>query len=288
MSGVDTRTRVSLRSGLAGQLRRACATCLDAWLPAACIVCASACAEALCPECEAALPGRAALRCACCGLAWPRPDAPPRQGESQPRHCPECEADPPGFAATVVLADYAPPLDRLVHALKFGRDAALAPPLGRALARRLQAAWPGCVPIAAPGAPETPAATAVVTAIPLSLARLAGRGFNQSLEIARALARAQRLPLDHRLLARPRAGTPASTLHAGERRVALAGAFTAPRPPGARTVIVVDDVMTTGATLRAAADVLRAAGAARVINCVVARTPHSDARRDRSRRTGSP
>jgi len=244
----------------------------------------------MCPECEAALPGHAAMRCARCGLRWPRPDAPPtvdappREDGSRDPPCPGCEGDPPGFSATVVLADYAPPLDRLVHALKFGRDAALAPPLGRALARRLEAAFPDHARPAAPGDPAAP----LVTAIPLSVARLAGRGFNQSLEIARALARTRRLPLDHRLLARTRAGMPASTLHAGERRVALAGAFTAPRPLAARTVIVIDDVMTTGATLRAAAAALRAAGAACVINCVVARTPQSDARRDRSRGTGLP
>mgnify|MGYP001029747429 FL=1 len=296
MIAMDARARVSLRSGLAGRLRRACASLVDAWLPATCVVCGSECTDGMCPECEAALPGRSAMRCARCGLAWPRSDArshpdappavsaPPREDGWQDPLCPGCEADPPGFSATVVLADYAPPLDRLVHALKFGRDAALAPPLGRALARRLEAARPDAAPPAAPGEPGPP----IVTAIPLSVARLAGRGFNQSLEIARALARARRLPLDHRLLTRTRAGMPASTLHAGERRVALAGAFTAPRPLGARTVIVVDDVMTTGATLRAAADALRAAGAARVINCVVARTPQSDARRDRSRRTGLP
>ncbi|MCZ7560012.1 MAG: phosphoribosyltransferase family protein [Burkholderiaceae bacterium] len=275
MIAMDARARVSLQGGLAGRLRRACARLVDAWLPASCIVCGGASTDGMCPECEAALPGHAAMRCARCGLAWAR----------SPR-CTECEADPPGFSATVALADYAPPLERLVHALKFGRDAALAPPLGRALARRLEAAFPDHAPPAAPGDPAAP----IVTAIPLSVARLAGRGFNQSLEIARALARARRLPLDHRLLARTRAGMPASTLHAGERRVALAGAFTAPRPLAARTVIVVDDVMTTGATLRAAAAALRAAGAACVINCVVARTPQSDARRDarpdRPRRTG--
>ena len=93
-------------------------------------------------------------------------------------------------------------------------------------------------------------------------------------------------PLDHRLLLRTRSGAPAATLHAAERRAALAGAFATPRALAGRSVIVVDDVMTTGATLRAAAEALRDAGAGPVINCVVARTPQSDASRDRQRRPG--
>jgi len=264
----------------AGRLRRVGAGLLDAWLPAQCVVCGDTGRGALCAECEAALPGHRATRCPRCGL----------QASPASTPCADCAADPPPFARTVVLADYAPPLDRLVHALKFGRDASLAQPLGRALARCL-----------ARSLQQHGDATSlrhvdpapIVTAIPLPLPRLAARGFNQSLEIARALARTLRLPLDHRLLRRPRAGAPAATLPARERRLALAGAFTAPRPAPGRTVIVVDDVMTTGATLRDAAAALSGAGAAHVINCVVARTAPArtapaQARPDAQRRPGQP
>lgn len=248
---------------LSAKLRAVGTQLLDACLPACCIVCGSPHPDGLCDGCEAALPGGAIARCARCGLGWPA------GGEC----CPGCAADPPPFRRTLVLADYAPPLDRVVQALKYGREAALARPLGRALARRLTAAG------------ET---AQVVTAVPLSVPRLGARGFNQSLEIARAMAREAHLPLEHRLLRRTRAGAPAATLHARERRLALAGAFAAPWPLTGREVILVDDVMTTGATLRAAAAALRQAGAARVVVCVVARTPPVEARQHARCRPGAP
>jgi len=259
----------------AGRLRRVGAGMLEAWLPARCVVCGDTGRGALCDECESALPGHRATRCPRCGL----------QANDASTPCAECAADPPPFARTVVLADYAPPLDRLVHALKFGRDASLAQPLGSALARCLARSLQQHGDATSLRHVDT---LPIVTAVPLPLPRLAARGFNQSLEIARALARALRLPLDHRLLRRPRAGAPAATLPARERRLALAGAFTAPRPAPGRTVIVVDDVMTTGATLRDAAAALAGAGAAHVINCVVARTAPAQARPDAQRRPGEP
>lgn len=247
---VSTRTLQSLGSRL-GALAHA-------WLPTSCIVCGGNEASGLCSACERELPGAAHARCIRCGIAMADVATPPQA------ECHACRAAPVAFTRTVVLADYAPPLDRVVHALKFGRDASLAAPLGRCLARR------ACEAIGS--LREQAAAPIVVTAIPLTTRRLAGRGFNQSLEIARAFARQGSLALDHRLLIRVRESAPASTLHAQQRRQALHGAFEARRPLDGRIVIVVDDVMTTGATLEAAAQALVCAGAAFVVNCVVART----------------
>ncbi len=236
----------------------------DACLPATCVVCAGDEPTGLCAACENDLPGSRARRCVRCGMLV---DAHVDAGVEHDAgiQCGACVAAPPACARTVVLADYAAPLDRVVHALKFGRDASIARPLGRRLACRADAAIDSL--------PIRLVQTLVVTAVPLATRRLAARGFNQSLEIARTFASVRSLPLEHRLLARRRDSAPASTLHARERRAALRGAFDAPLRLDGRAVIVVDDVMTTGATLEAAAEALLGAGAATVINCVVARTP---------------
>jgi ComF family protein len=113
--------------------------------------------------------------------------------------------------------------------------------------------------------------------VPLSAPRLATRGYNQAWELARRVARARRLPARADLLHRP-VDTPAqSGLDRAERQRNLRGAFWVP-PLAADAVrgqhlALVDDVMTTGATLREAAAALRQAGAATVQVWAVARTP---------------
>lgn len=231
---------------LRGRLRRLGAGLLDPLLPACCIVCARTGRGELCAECEDALPGARDGRCGRCGL-----------GLGSSGTCADCTADPPPFDHTVVIADYAPPLDRVVHALKFGREAALARPLGVALARRLV---------------QPLDASTLVTAVPLSVPRLAERGFNQSLEIARHVARARRIALAPELCERVRDTAAQTDLPWAERAANVRGAFATNGALTGAHVAVLDDVMTTGATLDEIAATLKRAGAASVANWVVART----------------
>jgi len=108
--------------------------------------------------------------------------------------------------------------------------------------------------------------------VPLSRQRLRERGFNQALEIARPLARALGLPLDTTGLVRERDTLPQSRLPWRARQGNVRYAFTCRRDLTGLTVIVVDDVMTSGATLEAVARTLKAHGARRVVNWVAART----------------
>jgi len=161
----------------------------------------------------------------------------------------------PGLDRVVAAFRYAPPVDRWLPRFKFHRDLAA----GRLLSQLMVARLADC---------ERPQA---LVAIPLHRARLRTRGYDQALELARPVARALGLPLRRDLLRRVRATAPQSELDAASRAGNLQGAFAACGPALPSHVALVDDVMTTGATLQAAAEALRRAGVARVEAWVCAR-----------------
>ena len=160
----------------------------------------------------------------------------------------------PAFDATIALGDYAPPLDGMVMALKAGGRLDLARVFADLLACRL------CTPIDC------------LLAVPLGRRRQRARGFNQSLEIARVIARRLSVPIARRLLVRTRCGLPQQSLPLHERRANVHGAFALCGPLPGRRVALVDDVMTSGATLDELARVVKSVGAVHVLNLVVART----------------
>jgi len=226
---------------------------LDRWVPRGCALCGSLLGRpafpGFCIPCLLELPGARAARCPHCGLV--------HSGGS----CGSCARQPPPFDRTIASADYAPPLDRVVTALKFGRQLALARPLGELLA----AAWLGS---------RDAAPLDCLVPVPLGAARLSQRGFNQALEMARAMSAALAAPLPvHGLLLHRVRDTPSqSTLDLTTRRANLSGCFACRGRLDGRRVGLVDDVMTSGSTLAEAAATLKAAGAIRVVALVAART----------------
>ena len=230
----------------------------DAWLPANCALCSlppsiKMRSEAgICDGCIERLPGVGAQRCPICAIRLPA-------GAPVDTSCAQCAHSPPAFERTVALADYAPPLDRLIHAMKFGSDLAAARALGRLLAVRVQS--------------HDDLRPQLLVPVPLAPARLATRGYNQSEAIARALARSLDVPLARNALLRIRETAPQSSLALAGRNANLQHAFTATIRLENRVVGLVDDVMTSGATLQAIGRALKQAGARRVVNLVAARTP---------------
>jgi ComF family protein len=194
---------------------------------------------------------------ACAGCGQPLPSW--RTISVALERCAACRRRPPAFDRGVVACDYQGELRAIVHAFKYDRRRSLARPLGRLLREA--------------GSPVLADADAVVP-VPLHAWKRIRRGFNQSADLARALE----LPVCP-VLRRRRATRPQAGLTPGQRRRNVAGAFALATWPWRsaraavidRTLVLVDDVMTTGATLDACARVLKQAGAREVRTLTLAR-----------------
>jgi ComF family protein len=211
-----------------------------------CYLCRGGAQRMLCAACDADLPRLGAALCPRCALDSP--------GGAL---CGRCLAQAPHYDATVAALAYRFPADVLVQALKFRSELALAPLLARLLLERVARAEP----------------VQFVVPVPLARERLAERGFNQALEIARHVARATGARLAPDLCERVRDTRAQIDLPLEDRARNVRGAFRCAGLVAGATVAVIDDVMTTGATLDAVARAFKDAGAARVVNWVVARTP---------------
>lgn len=240
--GLRSRSRGASAGG-AGRLRRL--------LAPRCAVCDLERGEPLCPGCARDYFATDVPRCAACAARLP---AAAQAGA----RCGHCLRSPPAFDGSIAVADYAPPVDRMIAALKFGGGLPLAEAFGSLLAS---------------AARQVLHAADAICPVPLSFERQAERGFNQAHEIARCIAATSGRPLRGDLLLRTRHTAAQMDLAFAERQRNVRGAFVARGDIAGMRVAVVDDVMTTGATLDEVAAALKRAGARHVTNLLVARTP---------------
>jgi len=228
-------------------------------LPAGCVSCGSWVpqreADALvCFRCRAGQRASSWPRCQRCH--YPR-----GTGRSADSGCRACAEWDPALTSARHAFTLESPTDDLVHALKYEGWAELAPVMAAAMAR-----------LELPGLDE--ARPVVVTAIPATSAKIRSRGYNQAGLLASHVGRLESLPVVT-LLRRTRGGPSQTSLHPSERRANVAGAFAATdafsdRWKGAH-VVLVDDVLTTGATASSAAVALGHAGASLVTLVTYAR-----------------
>jgi ComF family protein len=207
--------------------------------PPSCVLCGAVTQHGLCAECAAELPEN---NCACVRCALPL-------FATEQTICGRCLRKQPRFDAAWSPFIYAQPLEWMIAQLKFNAKLLQGNVLADLMLRRLPpfTAKPDCI-----------------IPVPLHNQRLRQRGFNQSVELVRPLARALAVPLDSSSCQRVRATSPQTAMNALQRRRNLRGAFTFSNDQNYQHVILFDDVMTTGATLNELAGLLKQKGVQRV------------------------
>lgn len=219
--------------------------------PATCLVCGATGENSLdlCAGCHRELP-RNNQACECCGI--------PLYGDKN-LVCGQCQQHPPPFTRTLTPFLYEPPMDHLIKLLKFQGQLAAATLLGNLLQEAL--------------AQRTVPLPEALLPVPLHPTRLAERGFNQALEIARIVSKSMAIPILTRAMQRHRPTPPQVSLDAKARRGNVRGAFRLQQPIQVRHIAIVDDVITTGSTVAELARVLKKAGVEEVEVWALARTP---------------
>lgn len=228
---------------------------LDLFLPPQCLACRATIDRqgALCAACWESVDFLASPCCGICGHPF---EFDPGEGAL----CAACLDRRPAYGRARAVLRYAPPARDLVLGFKYGDQTYAAPAFGRWLARAGR---------------ELLAEADVLVPVPLHWTRLFQRRFNQSILIARALARESGLPMAADLLMRLRRTPPQGRLSPAARRRNVQGAFAVrsgrEESVAGRKVLLIDDVMTTGATIEACAEALFEAGAAGVDALTLAR-----------------
>ena len=222
---------------------------LQTLLPAHCILCGdSVSGRQICTSCLRELPG---LQSACPRCAEPMPP-------SGNQLCGKCQKSPPAFDCVYSPYRYKEPVSSFILQLKFNQKLYIARIFGELLADYLEHALH-----------EQPD---MIVPVPMHPARLGSRGFNQALELARPVGEQLTIPVRPTVVRRTRVTPPQVGLNAKQRRQNTRGAFEASSQlQGSPTILLLDDVMTTGATADALARCLLCSGAAKVIVATVAR-----------------
>ncbi|MEQ1602694.1 MAG: ComF family protein [Methylophilaceae bacterium] len=215
--------------------------------PQTCILCAASDGGelAICTDCLHDLPWHKAERCPQCGLT-----------STHHQICGACLKNPPAFDATHALFRYAFPVDAMLKRYKYQHQLVMAEALGTLMAQALM------------NQPQPD----LIIPMPLHSQRLQQRGFNQSLEISRVIAKQLHIKLDYQSCVRTRFSAPQASLPFKERISNMRGAFACEQRFDGLHIALVDDVMTTGASLNELAKTLKQAGAGQVESWVVART----------------
>ena len=213
----------------------------------ACLLCGGRGDNAgLCKGCHDSLPWLTGMHCPVCAIPNPT-------GE----RCGRCVSKPPLFDRVVAAFTYEFPATVLIQGLKYRGDLACSRPLAAGLANALdKEPYPD-----------------LIMPMPLARARLAGRGFNQALEISRRVATEFDLNICVDICRRTREGTPQAVLPWKQRATNIRNAFVCDFDVNGKSVAVIDDVLTTGATLNELAQTLKSRGAREVIGWIAARTP---------------
>lgn len=203
----------------------------------------------ICADCLADLP-RSQCRCQVCALPL---------AQSTDSLCGHCLQEKPYFDQSVAAFDYAHPVDYLVQTLKYQQNLQYGRLLGQLLCERLISVnFPA-------GKPQ------LLLPVPLHNKRLRQRGFNQALELSRAVSKTLKIPINTNTCVRIRDTGSLSSLPAKKRKTNIYQSFKIIRSPQVRHVAIVDDVMTSGATSNELARTLKQAGVDEVSVWVFAR-----------------
>ncbi len=230
---------------------------LEHLLPSCCLLCGQSCPHRLiCLACEGDLP-RNLTACRQCGL-------PGSWGTAQ--ICADCLRHPPGWDHALAALIYQYPVDHLVRRFKFHKDLACGRLLAEELARAVKARMADKLPDHLDQLPD------LLVPVPLHFLRRWKRAYNQAELIAFEVQRQCRIPLNRNVLKRVQATVAQSGLDRKARLKNLRNAFRCLPLHGAH-VALVDDVLTTGATLQECTRVLKQAGARKVSVWVAARVP---------------